>query len=85
MSFLSLVQSINRHLAAMKGPSTGIIQNIAFGCVKDRLESKEDGERGVMLCGWMRGKEARTGKRRDENNLKYILFNFITHACITHV
>lgn len=33
---LSLVQSINRHLAGMEGPSTKIIQNKAFGCVKER-------------------------------------------------
>lgn len=37
---LSLVQTINRHLAGMEGPSTKIIQNKAFGCVKERLGSR---------------------------------------------
>lgn len=62
LSFLSLVQSINRHLAAMEGPSTRIIQNKAFGCVKDRLGTWEDVERERNDAVWE--DERRDGERK---------------------
>lgn len=58
----------------MEGPSTGRIQKKAFGCVKDRLGSREDGgkeRRDVLLEDERRngGREARTEKER------YFLFS----------
>lgn len=82
MSFLSLVQSINRHLAAMEGPSTRIIQkkNI-WMCERQIRELGRHGERAMMLCGRMSGgtEGAKLGQGKEEMkiNHKHIFLFFI--------